>query len=497
MTVQVLRCETCGASEPLSRVAQRDGWYRCRYCETPRATPVSPFEVFEGPDSSVVLLSGEGKNEFVLPAGNLLGTRALVMGLFIVWNLAAMFAGIFQLNPPESALYRFGPPAMVVVVIIGTAILLRWRFSTQHLVVEKRFVEAFRDWNNRRWHATRFPFRTEGPSVEILEKSATDASDTGRKLEVGNGEQGVVRLNCSGEQEAHWLAAMIRQGLKDEDDVSRCPGCGAPLGVSLADHGEGSITCMYCDAGFVVDAQGVRWGPVRLPQEKHDYDLPPHYVRTRDRDGGVDFEILPRQAGFRIFYAAGLAANTVFFGGFAGAILFWLAPEALAEGVAPAFVTWLALAAVMFAFLAGFTAIASANIMWGTERVRLTEGAVEHAWLLFGRPVPGWLQLGGWKTYQRLLTDNEERAKVNIFSGFTHALHRSIALMRLTEVRFFQDDWGTVAELVSPARTLRLTWDLRDYSDKWLRDQLVDGIEKRLEELGREVEVASDAPSAP
>jgi hypothetical protein len=74
--------------------------------------------------------------------------------------------------------------------------------------------------------------------------------------------------------------------------------------------------------------------------------------------------------------------------------------------------------------------------------------------------------------------------------GFTHALHRKIALMRLTEVRFSEDEWGTVAELASPARTLRLDWNLPDYSDQWLRDRLVEGIRSRLADLGRAVETA-------
>lgn len=493
MSPAALTCAGCGAPQSAPKAVRQAGWFRCEYCGQAAATPASGWEAVEGPASSAVILRRGSQLRLILPAGRLLGLRALIASwFFLAFGLFGVSTAL-QLDPAANPVIRWGLPGLLALGALAAAVYaLALRRSEQRLDVSPTRLRASRHWGEHEWAVAERSFRRGRLEVEAEPYSDAAWSNLAWRvcLTPAGGDPLIVR--CHSEREARWVARLIGATAADAPapDLA-CRSCGAPLEVTPEARADQALTCGFCGAGYLLEGEELRWGPVRLPAGEAPTGGSPGHVAVEPVRGGQSWRIRPGELVLRGVCAVGLLANTAFFGGFAAAGLFWLAPEVAGKAdTPPAALGLLGCAALLFGFVAGFAAVAAVNVLAGQRRLTLADGALTETLLLAGREVPRFLQLGGWDTYRALWFDRELRDRVNIFVGFTDPLARRVPVLRLEAVEVERRGGQTDLLLRTPARTLTFSFRLPEPASAWLIGTVLTALRDELERLERPVTVA-------
>lgn len=429
--------------------ARAQGWYRCIFCGTANGLPWSEAAAQDGPASSIVLLRQGEILHFVIPPGTLfLGYEAGFVA-FALASVGAMISGMLEMQGMGAL--ALAPAA---AALWGTYWGVRRHLSEQHLELEGGEVCWHRSFRGRRLGAVRRSFDGELP-MEGAEVSS------GRYRVRLFPQDRQLDLLCSGTLEGKWLEAHLVAAASAAPPAHACPGCAAPLDLSIEQRGRGHVDCAHCRTGFVTDGEDFEWAPLVLPDVLEPPQQPGRRVQTRPRGWIVD----TRPPPFGAFRAAGLTLTAPLLAGM-GAAMTWLA----VTSVPP-------LGLAVYMLLSGPALVAMALAVL---RIAVSIVAARVELRIDGGTVHFEKRVGRLLAAPPTLVPRQPGDSLEQMQG-------SLPLRHLVEVRFDCELGQTRLAMRTPTRELLVRWTIDGPSDLWLRARIVDKLRERLLALGREV----------
>lgn len=365
-----VRCEACGASEPVSPEESDRGYRRCGFCRTVAPLPLGDDHVLVGPRSRVVALTRPGRLHVIVEVGTLLKRWEVAAWIVLTVLVAGLFGGTFELNEP-GAVRTLGVSGGVVLLIGGVLATLRRATAEQHLLVGPGWVEAWWQWKRRRTRPRRV-------ARDDLARPEVAAGNAGRHvLRISTGRPGpTLQLFCSGEREAGWASRVLDDFLSGGrlPRPIQCPGCGARLASSMIARADGQDTCPFCRSGFVLDGEAAHLAPAVVPLPRALDPAAPSALRLRRGRPGLVVGLTPI-----------LAYGLVLFGGLGGFMLY--ATRLVPDGTVllPMYMAVGGAALVLCAL--GWTVVMLSRSAGGVN-VSFQEGRLSWHLTLFGRRVP-------------------------------------------------------------------------------------------------------------
>jgi len=409
------------------------------------------MEAQDGPASAIVLLRKGRLLHFVIPAGTLFLWFEAAFLVFFLASVAAMAAGILELH-------GFG--ALIIMPVVAAALYgsywgLRRHLSQQHLEIEGSTLRWYRSFHG---HKLGFVERSLEDGLPVEGAKASSRRYRVRLFAAGR----PLDLLCSGPREGKWLEAYLAAAVGKEAPSSLCPGCGAPLEISVEERGQGFVNCDHCDSGFVLDDEGLVFGPLDLPQTAEKKKKPGERI---DHAPGR-WTVRSQPGPFMATWAAGLLPAALFITGM-GAFLTW---AALALNPPMGMRVYMLLSGPALLIMALAVVRIAASMVASRVELQMDDGSVSFK-----------KRVGPWLAARPTLVPSGPGEEVEQVQG-------AIPIRHLTQISFERELGQTLLILRSPTRALKVRWTVDTASDRWLRASIVDALRERLVILGREVE---------
>ncbi len=460
----------------------------------------------------MVVLHKPARFELVLPPGHALSARLAAGLLLLIWVPALMVATAIQANNAPGHPARFIADLLALAALFASWRVARaWR-AVMHIQLNRNQIEVSQTFRGRRIGRVRTAsLHRHGITVE--------AKRDEKVWSVALPPIGGLRIACSGEREARWLATMLERAASPDEhpNEKRCVECGAPLSIPLDVEATGAVTCGFCGTAYELDAVAIRREPVRLPHlPLVGDDVQTPSIAVAQQGGWLRFQLVPPPLPSRAFLGsvslvvAFVALDTLarllgvasimlpaLFGDSSGV---WAGLLLLGAVMAVA-----ALGLVVIAFVA---AVLTLDAFAGRREIGLGPGSlyctprVDVSRSLGRTGARAEAALDGFDTRAapgsslgvlRHLVERARHVGAQIagrrFPLAIPPVSRGLPLLRLSEVRIAQGQGTpgvTTLVLVTPVRTARVGWILPPEEDRWLQTRLVTALAERLEALDRE-----------
>jgi len=456
--------------------------------------PGTDFDMLEGPEARIVALRRPGKRyRFMLMPGTLLNGLQTSLFLFLVNLSFALFIGAFEVSA-EGFWRWFGPLALGSAAAYVSWLFIRAYFATQTLDITPRRIRYSRSWGKREWGVVKFPVGAGPPAMQ------TEKLDEGRGtwmiLKGPAGEK--ARIVCTGAKEAAWLISLVNYALGPEAGPRKvqCLCCGAPLTIAVSQRARGHVNCSHCESGFVLDGEELKWGPVVMPEPEGLPLKRPADIIEEPATGVSRWRMVSRVRPADLFFALVVLYALLLFGGMGTFI--WYAIFLTPPGTIGMKLYMFGGGIMMFAFCAVLVLFATSAIfrsqrlcvddtnLWQDALLAVPGNAIEP------RPMPSVLQFLA-RVYRPEFGLDDGRTPSPGPAGWLGdarfiPLAQRVPLILLTRIAFHRvPGLGTVLEVRTPNRSMKVLLTLPAATDHWLREQLLTALRERLAAMGREV----------
>jgi hypothetical protein len=271
-----LRCELCGAGNPVSREIIDHGWTECTHCASPLLVPGRGDFVPRGPHGWSTRLVRPGSSE--IETSGLFVFRVHV-GAAVLVGAELAFEALLQLvSRVAPALHAELQLAGVLALGLAFAGLIVAGQTYQRLEVRADRIDHWFVTLGRRWkHRTL--------STRQFHSSSKLSGRTGVELVTPDGS---LMLYMRIEDAIRWLEREVDRAILDARNPRTsehvpCPGCGGPVAEEKALVDAGAIDCPHCGTALVHTEGGVELPPARIG---HRFGRPEDAPEVRPRTDG-------------------------------------------------------------------------------------------------------------------------------------------------------------------------------------------------------------------